>query len=214
MYKIQDKKLKIIHNGVDADFWNPQKINQSEIEKLKDKYWLKNKIILLYYGHTWKSKGIDYLVKAIPQIIKIDPKIKLVFNLIDCKRKNKIQQQIQQYQKTNKEKIVLIDWLEMYDLRNLVSSADIIIAPSISEWFGSVHTESVSMWKTLLTTNISSIPEVVRGKVKFINPCSSKEILRWIQEILEWNIDTIAPKKFSWDFNVTQLETLYKKTTK
>jgi glycosyltransferase involved in cell wall biosynthesis len=36
-----------------------------------------------------------------------------------------------------------------------------IVAPSLSEGFGSVHTESVAMKKPLLTTHIASIPEVV-----------------------------------------------------
>ena len=31
------------------------------------------------------------------------------------------------------------------DLRKLVASADCVIAPSISEWFGSVHSEAVAM---------------------------------------------------------------------
>ena len=57
-----------------------------------------------------------------------------------------------------------------------------IIAPSLSEGFGSVHTESVAMKKPLLTTYIASIPEVVRGNVKFMAPASKREI---IQAILE-----------------------------
>ncbi len=209
-YNIPDKKMRMIHNGVDTDFWNPNKTNWSQIQLLKNKYWLENKITLLYYWHAWKSKGIDYLVKAIPEILKIDPKIKLLFNLINSKRKNKIRHEILQYIKINPEKIQLFDWFEMQELRNLISCSDIVIAPSISEWFWSVHTESVAMGKTLLTTNIASIPEVVRWKVKFINPRSSQEIIKWIQEILKWNIENIPTKVFSRDETVKKIESIYK----
>jgi glycosyltransferase involved in cell wall biosynthesis len=98
----------------------------------------------------------------------------------------------------------------MDELRNLIACSDIVIAPSISEWFGSVHTESVAMGKTLLTTNIASIPEVVRWKVKFINPGSSQEIVKWIQEILKWNIENIATKQFSRNETVKNIEEIYK----
>jgi len=208
-YNIQDKKLKMIHNWVDTNFWNPEKIDTEKIKNFKKEYWLENSIILLYYWHAWKSKGIDYLIQAIPEILKTNIKIKIIFNLIDCKRKNKIKQKVFNYKKNNPEKILIFDWFKMEDLRNLIALSDIVIAPSISEWFGSVHTESVAMWKTLLTTNIASIPEVARWKVKFINPGSSQEIKKWIQEILEWKIENIPTKTFSWDNNVNQIEKIY-----
>lgn len=209
-YKIPDNKLKMIHNWVDMDFWDINKIDESKIKDLKEKYWLKNSIVLLYYGHAWKSKWIDYLVKAIPEILKINPKIKLIFNLINSKRKNHIKQEIIKLQKRNPDKIILFEWFEMEELRNLIACCDMVIAPSISEWFGSVHTESVAMWKTLLTTNIASIPEVVRWKVKFVNPRSSNEIIKWVKNILEWKIESITTKAFSRDNTVTKIEKLYK----
>ncbi len=200
----------MINNGVDTNFRNPKKISEVEIQKLKEEYWLKDKIVLLYYWHAWKSKGIDYLVSAIPEILKINPKIKLIFNLINSRRKKKLRQDILRWGKTNPERIQLFDGFESNELRKLIACCDIVIAPSISEWFGSVHTESVAMGKTLLTTNISSIPEVVRWKVKFINPKSSQEIVKWIKEILEWKIENIATRNFSRDETVEKIENIYK----
>lgn len=209
-YNIKEKKLKMIHNGVDTAFWDSKNVNEQKIREMKGQYELENKITLLYYGHAWKSKGIDYLVKAIPEILKIKPQIRLIFNIINSKRKEKIRQKILKHQKNNPERIQLFDWFEMETLRNLIACCDIVIAPSISEWFGSVHTESVAMWKTLLTTNIASIPEVVRWKVKFINPRSDEEIIRWIKEILEWKIENIPTKIFSRDETVEKIENIYK----
>jgi glycosyltransferase involved in cell wall biosynthesis len=88
-----------------------------------------------------------------------------------------------------------------------------IVAPSLSEGFGSVHTESVAMNKSLLTTYIASIPEVVWGNVRFISPASKREI---IQAILErdqrvGNPDFMIPyKEFSWNVTVKELIKLYR----
>jgi glycosyltransferase involved in cell wall biosynthesis len=43
----------------------------------------------------------------------------------------------------------------------MVASCDVVVAPSFSEGFGSVHTETVAMQKPLITTNVASLPEVV-----------------------------------------------------
>jgi glycosyltransferase involved in cell wall biosynthesis len=41
--------------------------------------------VFLYFGHAGKSKGIDYLIKALPDILKID-NIKFALNIIESKR--------------------------------------------------------------------------------------------------------------------------------
>jgi len=87
-----------------------------------------------------------------------------------------------------------------------------IVAPSLSEGFGSVHTESVAMGKPLLTTYIASIPEVVRGNVKFIAPASKREIIQAILERDQWvgNPDYMIPyKEFSRNTTVKELIKLY-----
>lgn len=107
----------------------------------------------------------------------------------------------------------MFDGLDKDDLRTLIASSDMIVAPSLSEGFGSVHTESVAMGKPLLTTYIASIPEVVRGNVKFIAPGSRREI---VQAILERDQrignqeNFIATKEFSWNATVKEIIKLYR----
>ena len=62
----------------------------------------------------------------------------------------------------------MFNGFEKDQLRRLIASSDMIVAPSLSEGFGSVHTEAAAMKKPLLTTYVASLPEVVRGNVKFI----------------------------------------------
>jgi glycosyltransferase involved in cell wall biosynthesis len=51
-----------------------------------------------------------------------------------------------------------------------------VVAPSLAEGFGSVHTETVAMGKPLLTTDIGPLPEVVGGVTKMIPAGSSQAI--------------------------------------
>lgn len=69
------------------------------------------------------------------------------------------------------------------------------------------------MEKPLLTTYVASIPEVVRGNVKFIPPRSKREIIQAILERQKWiaNPDHMIPtKEFSRNTTVKELIKLYR----
>lgn len=209
-YNVDEKKSIVIHNWVDHDFWDPKNVESREIFEWRKKYSWEDKFVFLYFGHAGKSKGIDYLIQALPEILKID-NIIMVFNIIESKRTKKILEKLRllrasQWQSSN---IQIFNWFGKEDLRKLIASCDCVIAPSISEWFGSVHTESVAMWKILITTKTSAIPEVVWGNIKFINPYSSDEISKACEDVIKWDYENITKKEFNWDKTVEKIEELY-----
>lgn len=209
VYKIKQPKIKVIHNWVDTRFRDPKKVSKNEIKDRKEKYHWWEKNILLYFWHAGKSKGIDYLIQALPDIVKEENDL-MVFNLIESERTQILINKIKEIQKNNPNKIQIFNWLSKNDLRILIASSDCIIAPSISEWFGSVHTETCAMNKTLITTKTSAIPEVVRWKIKFIQPRNSEEIMNAIKSIKNQERETIEKKEFDRNSTVKEIEKLYK----
>ena len=209
---ISDKKLHLVYNGVDNDFWDMKKVKKSEIDEWKNKYWWNDSYLISYYGHAWKTKWIDLLVEAIPQILKENPDSKLLFNIIPSKRSDDIVERINFISKQLKaeNRIQIFRWFSRGDLRIFVACGDIIIAPSLAEWFGSVHSEACAMWKNLITSNLAAIPEVVSGNVILMSPPSEKWICESIQKIRNWNFDRIPEKKFSWGEMIDKVECLYK----
>ena len=211
VYGVADKKIRMIPNGVDTNFRNPDEVNSMETKDWKNKYGRNGRFVVTYYGHAGKSKWLDYLVKALPELVMVDSQLLFVFNLIDSKRTEAIKETIKKYHLWTS--VQIFDGFEKNDLRTLIASSDMIVAPSLSEGFGSVHTESVAMKKPLLTTYIASIPEVVRGNVKFIQPSSKREIIQAILQREEWieNPDYIIPyKEFSRNTTVKKLIKLYR----
>ena len=210
-YGIPDRKLYLIYNGVDMDFWNANQVSEETMKKRRKKFWWKNKFLMLYYGHSWMSKGIDYLIEAIPDIVKNNPDGILIFNLIDAKRDTIIKQRILQQAKKSwspKQVIIFNGW-EKEQLRELISTVDLVIAPSLAEWFGSVHSEVSAMGKILVTTQVAAIPEVVSWKVKFVQAGSSKAIVHGVEEARKGNFSDITKKEFNRDESVSKLEKLY-----
>ena len=204
-YNIPKKKTCVIHNWVDYDFWNPNEVKNYEIKSFRTRENRWDKFVFLYYGHAGKSKWIDYLVQALPELVKLKD-VKFVFNIIDSKRSLKIVKKIWKFVW---EKVQLFNWVSKDQLRLMVASCDCVIAPSISEWFGSVHTESVAMWKILITSKTSAIPEVVSWKIRFIKPGDSDEIVQAVKDVIEWKYKNIPIKTFDWDKSVEEIERLY-----
>jgi glycosyltransferase involved in cell wall biosynthesis len=62
-----------------------------------------------------------------------------------------------------------------------VACADVVVAPSLAEGFGSVHSEVCAMGKPLITTQVAAIPEVVSGKVVFVPVASSQALVEGIK---------------------------------
>ena len=208
---ISDKKLHLIYNWVDNEFWDIKKVKKSEIEYRKEKYNWNDSYLISYYGHAGKTKWIDLLVDAIPQILEENPDTKLLFNIIPSKRSDEIVEKINAISKQLKveDKVQVFRWFSKEDLRTFAACADIIIAPSLAEWFWSVHSESCAMWKNLITSNLAAIPEVVSWNVILMSPPSSKWICEAIQKIRKWNFKNIPEKKFNWDETITMVEKLY-----
>lgn len=204
-YKIPMEKINVIHNWVDYKFWDPNEVKDYEIRSFRTRENRWDKFVFLYFGHAGKSKWIDYLVKALPELVKLD-NVKFVFNIIDSKRSSKILRKINKYVW---EKVQIFNWMSKDDLRVMVASCNCVIAPSISEWFWSVHTESVAMWKILITSKVSAIPEVVSWKVRFIKPGDSNEIVQAVKDVIEWKYKIIPTKTFNWDKSVKEIEELY-----
>ena len=107
-------------------------------------------------------------------------------------------------------RVIIFNGREKEQLRELIATADVVIAPSLAEGFGSVHSETCAMGKTLITTQVAAIPEVVSGNVKFVQPCSSEAIVQGIREVRKGKSVRIAKKEFDRDESVKKVEELYK----
>ena len=217
VYKIPLSKIHMIYNGVDTQFRNPKHISESEVTSRKISHGRENRYVVLYFGHAGKSKWLDYLVAAVPEILHQNKEILFVFNIIDSKRTKLLETKILQTTDENHSiktrdntKIQLYKWFDQSQLRTVVAAADLIVAPSLSEWFGSVHTEVVALGKPLLTTTAGPIPEVVRGNVKMIQPANVDQIISSVLDFSHNKItENIPEKKFSWDVTVEEIEKLY-----
>ena len=84
-----------------------------------------------------------------------------------------------------------------------------MIAPSLAEGFGSVHSEVCAMGIPLITRRVAAIPEVVSGKVVFLEDDTPQGFLEALKKVKENNFELSPQKEFSREKSVEEIEKLY-----
>lgn len=151
----------MIYNGIDNDFWDPKTLDKKKLAYFKQQHAIAissnttsskmnnctTNLVGLYYGHAGKSKGLDYLIDAIIPILKQNPHIQFIFNIIASQNSQTAIKKLQAIQKEyhRENRLLVFDGFPIDELKLLVASSDFIIAPSLAEGFGSVHSEASQM---------------------------------------------------------------------
>ncbi|MFH1778047.1 MAG: glycosyltransferase family 4 protein [Candidatus Omnitrophota bacterium] len=157
------KNIKIIPLGVPLPILNGRDNAKNE------------KLSVLFVGRLEKRKGIQTLVKAIPEVLKEIPNIE--FNIVGRDTfltsegifftgkesdsfKNKLINDIPREYLTN---VNFLGFLEDKKLEEYYRSCDLFVAPSLYESFGFIYIEAMSYAKPVIGCSVGGVPEVVKN---------------------------------------------------
>ena len=212
-YWIADEKLRLIYNGVDHNFWDRSKVSAAEKNTIREKYQLWTYFSLLYFWHTGISKGIDTLLEAVPELLAQSEDLQLIFNFIPAQRdteiKTRLSSLLEKLAPEVAKRVTVYNGLPKSELRALVSQVDGVIAPSLSEGFWSVHTETLALGRALITTAISSLPEVTGGKTIMMRPWDKSSLLSAVQKLKKSEYANLPEKFFDREKQYAEIELLY-----
>ncbi len=197
------KKIEVIPMGVDVNIFKNKKTP-------KPKKYVKNKI-LLFVGRLSDQKGLQYIIDAMPDIIKYDSKIKLLIIgegpyekvLRERLRENKIEEYVE-----------FLGSLPVSAVVKYYNFADIFIMPSLStktgtEALGLTLLEAMASGCAVIGTNVGGIPFVIKNNYNgiLIKQKNSLELSNAVAEILKnkkisaklgKNAAEFAKKNYSW----------------
>ncbi len=209
LYKVPNKDLQVITNWIDTDVWDLKNENKQWIKAFRERHGLDGYFIGLYYGHSWASKWLDYLIRAIPAVFKEFPDFKVILNIIPGKRDYQIFKLISKVQ-SNKN-VILLHGLQQTDLVNLVCMSDFVIVPSISDGFWLVAAEVSQLKKHLIVSRNGALPEVVSWKVVFLRNLTPEAFVEAVWKIKSGQREEIPHKEFQWEETVREYEEIYNK---
>ncbi len=179
--QIDEKKIHVIHNGVNARF-----IKTTDREILREtqlKYRLPDNFIL-FLGNTSSRKNPERVLEAFIMYSQKSPKpLPLVTPGLT-------QEFILEYLKKSgatqfASHIHSPGYISQDDLVHLYSLSKLFLFPSLSEGFGMPVLEAMACGVPVITSNISALPEIAGNGAKLIDPYNVKNISDAILELLE-----------------------------
>jgi glycosyltransferase involved in cell wall biosynthesis len=216
-YKFRDN-ISYVPYGIDLRRFKFKIPDKSLLSKFKIK---KNEKIIFYCGSIYERKGIEYLIQAIPEILRKINDCKLVITgKLNSKDPfhTKIHELISRLNLENK--IIFVGYFAYMDIPKLYSIADLFIFPSLEEQQPIVLLEAMAARVPIVTTSLDPIKEVIKDGENgiFVKPRSSEEISRaairilkdnkLIQRLVQKGYKTV--KKLSTDKVMPEISKIYK----
>ena len=184
-------KIRVCWNGVDPAKYDPNKIAINDKLNLRRNYGIQdNENMVFFVGRLVTVKGVDNLVRAMPDVVADFPNTKLVilgigdmeWQLKNMAKEFGIENNI----------IFRTEFISEPERILHYAASDCVVLPSIYEPFGIVCTESMSLAKPTVVGATGTngfreqiIPNGEKQSGYHINPHNPKDIAWGVKQVLE-----------------------------
>lgn len=201
---ISAQKIEVVYPGVDLRF---AQVSSEQKNQMLQKYKLDNSYILSV-GTREPRKNCRRLIEA--------------FNSLDNKKTDLVL--VGKYgwgkQEENRDKqIKELGFVHDNELISLYGAAKIFVYPSLYEGFGFPVLEAMACGCPVITSNISSLPEVVGDAALLVYPKDGKEIAKAMnalladeklrQNLVKKGLEQV--KKFNWEKTAKEMIQIYQR---
>lgn len=178
---IQEEKIVVIPLAADKKFM--ERISREDINKVKTKYNLPEKYIL-HIGTLEPRKNLGFLIEVFSEVVK-DKKTH-DWNLVITGKKGWHYREL--YQKVKElgleSKVIFTGYFDEADKPALYKGAAVFAFPSLYEGFGLPLLEAMASGVPVISSNASSMPEVVGDAGILISPQDKALWVKSIKKVL------------------------------
>jgi glycosyltransferase involved in cell wall biosynthesis len=209
-FNVDKNKVRLIYQGVSKKFETRSK---QDSYKLIHRFFEKNNIpipyiedknILLSVNVLSPRKNVDSTIKAFDICAESNPNLLL---LIVGKKGWSYDKILDTYRNArNKKRIFLMDYVDEDVLISLYNIAEAFVYPSLYEGFGLPILEAQACGCPVITSNVSSMPEVAGNGAILVDPYSVEEIAGAIYKISDQSVRNAFVqrglencRRFSWE---------------
>jgi len=218
------EKIRVCYNGVDPKKYSREQVSDDKVREVRQNYGVgDNDLMALFVGRLVWIKGVDKLIRALPQVLQQIPNLKLVIVGL-----GEMQEYLEKLVQTLKLQDVVKFRFEFISEEERIAhyaACDVATFPSLYEPFGIVALEAMSMGKPVVVgaAGISGMKESVvpNGQEQcgfHVNPEDPADIawglINAVQDPQrkEWlgkNGRKIVLERFSWNVIAKKTAELY-----
>jgi phosphatidylinositol alpha-1,6-mannosyltransferase len=182
---VDPQKIAVIYNAVSAEKFTPG----PKPEYLLDRYHLREKKILYTITRLVDYKGIDFMLRSLPELIRHQPELHYLIAGVgedESRLRGIVQELGLQKQVTFIGKITdseLADHYRLCDCFVMLSRED-YVTPNV-EGFGLVYLEAAACAKPAIAGRGGGVPDAVEDGVSglLVDPCNNSEIVASVARI-------------------------------
>ena len=208
-YSLNPDSIDVVYNGYDRNLFYPQP-NPAILQK----YHLNN--YFLYVGDMRFYKNLSRCLEAFDRLPQKDCKF-----VVTGKKDDFFYPEIErQVAKLNaRDRIVFLDYVPSADLTVLYSMARALVFASLYEGFGLPVLEAMACGCPVITSKVTSIPEVGGDSVLYVDPYNVDSIAKEMSQVVdneEFRTNLVhqglaRAKLFSWDKTARDIVRVFEK---
>ena len=210
-----ESKISVIYNGVDHNIFKPYDVRLNNIR-------LRHRPYILYVGSERRRKNLGRLFESFAALKREFPDLMLVKvgSLGRSKRfRNDTIKQLSSLGIAGD--VIVVDHISELNLAYYYSSAALLAYPSLYEGFGLPLAEAMACGCPVVTSNTSSLPEVVGEAGIMVDPYDTSSLVRAMRRVLvdrELRDKMVRKgleqsKKFTWEKTAELTLQVYNKVT-
>jgi glycosyltransferase involved in cell wall biosynthesis len=153
---IPAEKVTRIYNGIEVEHYSPQEENGLR-EGIRREFNVgEDTIVIGAIGRLVWQKGFDYLISALPELLKRLPRTKILL-VGDGPLRGELEVLAE---KLKVEEHLIFTGFRS-DIRDILSAIDVLVVPSLLEGFPMITLEGMAMAKPIIATRIDGVTEQI-----------------------------------------------------
>jgi glycosyltransferase involved in cell wall biosynthesis len=212
-FRVPESKIDVIYNAIDERLGEAP--SDAEMSQVRERYQL-NDPFVLYAGNIKPHKNLERLIEAFNSLRRGGLEhVKLLIIGDEISKYASLRRAVHRY-KLHKH-VRFFGFVTDKTLASLYRLASVFVFPSLYEGFGLPPLEAMAAGTPVITSNVSSLPEVVGDAAILIDPYEPDEIAAAMRRVLTdpaLCADLRARglsrvKQFSWDRSIHRVREIY-----
>jgi glycosyltransferase involved in cell wall biosynthesis len=212
-FNVQPEKIVVVYNAIDEHFSATP--SEEQVARIRERYQLDHKFVL-YVGNIKPHKNLVRLIEAFSQLRRTHDDLKL---LIIGDEISKLPALRRAVHRNKLHKFVrFLGYLKDDTLTVLYRLASVFVFPSLYEGFGLPPLEAMASGTPVVTSNVSSLPEVTGDAAVLVDPYDIDSIGDGMRRILDDPrlAEELRAKglkrarEFSWERSVEKTQRVYR----
>lgn len=206
-------RIEVVYNGFDERLSAPSAVDEARV---RDRFQLDAPFVL-YAGNIKPHKNVDRLIEAFAQLRQrgLDT-VKLLIIGDDISKYSNLRRLVHRHQLH--QQVRFLGFVSTDTLAALYQLAQVFVFPSLYEGFGLPPLEAMANGTPVITSNVSSLPEVVGDAALLIDPMDAGALADAMYRVLtepELRADLVRRgrervKAFSWERSVARTRDIYR----